>query len=139
VRSIVRFVVALLFVMHGTQKLFGIPAPSPGGPVDLQSLLGIAGVIEVVGGTLLFLGLFTRPMALLLCGEMAFAYFMQHAPRGFWPLMNGGELAVLYCFIFLFFAAAGAGPISLDAWIGARRSHFGEAPLHPPHPAAPRA
>jgi putative oxidoreductase len=139
VQSVVRFVVGLLFVVHGTQKLFGVPVPLPGGPADLESLLGVAGVIETVGGTLLFLGLFTRPMAFLLSGEMAAAYFMQHAPRGFWPLVNGGELAVLYCFIFLFFAAAGAGPISLDAMIAARRSHLGQAPLHPPHTASGRA
>ena len=139
VQSVLRFVVSLLFIVHGTQKLFGIPVPPPNGPVDLQSLMGVAGVIEVVGGALLFLGLFTRPMAFLLSGEMAVAYFMQHAPRGFWPLVNGGELAVLYCFIFLFFSVAGAGPLSLDAWIGARRSHLGQAPLHPPHAASGRA
>ena len=78
------------------------------------SLIWTAGFLEVVGGLLLVLGLFTRPVAFLLCGEMAVAYFRQHAPRGFWPIINGGELAVLYCFVFLYLALAGPGPVSLD-------------------------
>lgn len=125
VLSVVRVVVAFLFVTHGTQKLFGFPAApgsEPAPPLDLTSLTGAAGLIEVIGGTLLVVGLFTRPVAFLLCGEMAVAYFLRHAPKGFWPALNGGELAVLYCFIFLFFAAAGAGAWSLDALLSRPRA-----------------
>jgi len=111
-------VAAFLFIAHGTQKLFGFPAPLPGGPVAIGSLFGAAGIIEAVGGTLLLVGLFTRPVAFVLAGEMAAAYFKAHVPGGFWPLVNGGELAVLYCFTFLFFASAGGGRWSLDALIG---------------------
>jgi len=113
--SVLRIVTGFLFIAHGTQKLFGIPTALPVGVVPLQSLLGAAGVIEIIGGTMLLLGLLTRPVAFVLSGEMAVAYFMQHAPRGFWPIANQGELAVLYCFLFLYVAAAGAGPWSLDA------------------------
>lgn len=136
--SVLRLVVGFLFIVHGTQKLFGVPAPMPGGPVSLESLMGAAGIIEVTGGTLILLGLLTRPVAFVLAGEMAAAYFRQHASHGFWPLLNGGELAVLYCFLFLFFVTAGAGPISLDALIGSWRSHMGSPRFHPPH-AAPHA
>jgi putative oxidoreductase len=110
--SLMRIVVALLFMQHGTQKLFSIP-PTANSPA-LGSLLGIAGVLEVCGGLLLVLGLFTRPVAFLLSGEMAVAYFLRHAPQGFWPLLNRGELAVLYCFAFLYISAAGGGVWSLD-------------------------
>ena len=127
-RSILRIVAGFLFIVHGTQKLYGFPAGMPGGPVDLMSRAGIAGAIEVVGGGLLMLGLLTRMAAFIMAGEMAFAYFMVHAPNGFWPLLNAGELSVLYCFLFLYFAAAGAGPLSLDAAI-ARLSHR-ERPHH---------
>ena len=120
--SLLRIVTGFLFVAHGTQKLFGFPIESQGGPIDLASRAGVAGVIEVVGGTLLILGLLTRLMAFVMSGEMAFAYFLVHAPRGFWPLVNTGELAALYCFLFLYFAAAGAGPYSLDAWIALHRA-----------------
>src|SRR5690242_5533735 len=113
--SLLRVVVAFLFVAHGLQKVIAFPAPMPGPPMPLTSLVGIAGIIETVGGILLLVGLFTRPVAFILCGEMAVAYFTQHAPGGFWPLVNGGELAVLYCFLFLFFAVAGGGTWSLDA------------------------
>jgi putative oxidoreductase len=82
------------------------------------SMLGAAGLIETIGGALMMLGLFTRPVAFILSGEMAVGYFRTHAPQGFWPLKNGGELAVFYCFLFLWFAAAGAGPLSLDRLLG---------------------
>ena len=114
--SLLRIVTAFLFMAHGAQKLLGFPAPMPK-PLEPFSLLGLAGSLELVGGALLLLGLFTRPVAFILCGEMAFAYFMAHAGGGFWPLLNRGELAVLYCFVFLYLAAAGGGSWSLDrAW-----------------------
>ena len=112
--SILRIVVALLFMEHGSQKLFGIPPSQQGGTVALLSMMGVAGVLEFFGGLLLLLGLFTRPVAFLLAGEMAVAYFMQHAPRAFWPVQNAGELAVLYCFVFLYLSVAGGGPWSID-------------------------
>ena len=112
--SIMRVVTALLFMQHGAQKLFGLPADPTKVPVDLFSLMGLAGVLEFFGGLLILLGLFTRPVALLLAGEMAVAYFMAHAPKGFWPLLNRGELAALYCFVFLYLAAAGGGAWSAD-------------------------
>ena len=114
-RSLLRIVAALLFMAHGTQKLFAWPIDEPRDPAPLLSLMGVAGVLETFGGALLLLGLFTRPVAFLLAGEMAVAYFMSHAPRGFWPILNGGELPALYCFVFLYLAAAGAGPWSIDA------------------------
>jgi putative oxidoreductase len=113
--SVLRIVVAFLYIVHGTQKLFGVPSAEPRATVPLLSLLGAAGVIETIGGALLLVGLFTRPVAFVLAGEMAAAYFMGHAPRGFWPLLNRGEPAVLFCFTWLYVAAAGAGPWSLDA------------------------
>jgi len=119
-QSVLRIVVAFLFIAHGTQKAFGFPSPEPRAGVALMSLLGLASTIEIVGGTLLLLGLFTRPVAFVLAGEMATAYFMSHAPRGFWPLANRGEPAVFFCFTWLYFAAAGAGPWSLDALRGRR-------------------
>jgi putative oxidoreductase len=110
-QSALRMVAAFLFIAHGTQKLFGLP----GGPrMALVSMMGLAGMLETGGGTLMLLGLFTRPTALILSGEMAYAYFTAHFPHGAWPILNGGELAVLYCFLWLFFSAAGAGPISVD-------------------------
>jgi putative oxidoreductase len=120
-RSILRIVAAFVFMMHGTQKLFAFPVNQPRETVELLSLPGLAGILEVFGGGLMLLGLFTRPVAFLLSGEMAAAYFMAHAPRSFWPVLNGGEPAVLYCFLFLYLAAAGPGPLSLDAiWRGRR-------------------
>jgi putative oxidoreductase len=110
--SVLRIVAACLFIAHGTQKLFGFPAAGP--RFVLFSMLGAAGLIETFGGSLMLLGLFTRPMAFILSGEMAVAYFRQHAPGGTWPLVNGGELAVLYCFLWLYFCAAGPGPWSVD-------------------------
>ena len=110
--SALRIAAAFTFIAHGTQKLFGFPVPGP--PFKLMSMLGAAGIIEAVGGLLMLLGLFSRPVAFVLAGEMAVAYFMQHAPRGTWPLVNGGELAVLYCFLWLYICAAGPGPWSVD-------------------------
>lgn len=130
-----RIVAGFLFIVHGTQKLFGVPIAMPGGPVPLQSLAGAAGVIETIGGALLLLGLLTRPIAFLLSGEMAVAYFMQHAPNDFWPIVNQGELAVLYCFLFLYFSAAGAGPWSLDALISHRRTRPGNHQVYRPRAA----
>ena len=115
-RSVLRIIAAFLFIAHGTQKLMG--APGGKSPVELMSLLGLAAVLETVGGILLLLGLFTRPVAFLLAGEMAIAYFRGHAPNGFWPLLNRGEPAVLYCFVWLYLAAAGPGAWSLDALFG---------------------
>jgi putative oxidoreductase len=111
----VRFVVGFLFIQHGLEKLWGFA----GGRIDrdFSSLHGIAGPIETVGGALLMLGLFTRSTAFILCGEMAVAYFHSWAPRGFWPITNGGEGSVIYCYIFLWLVTAGAGPWSLDALI----------------------
>lgn len=112
--SILRIVAAFLFMAHGAQKLFGFLMP-PGRPTPpLLSTGGIAGVLEFFGGLLLLVGLFTRPVAFILSGLMAVAYFMAHAPRGPWPLANAGELAVLYSFVFLFLAVAGGGEWSLD-------------------------
>jgi putative oxidoreductase len=109
-------------MLHGTQKLFGFPDPSRGGQPDFTSLTGIAGVLEVFGGALLLVGFLTRPVAFVLSGEMAVAYFRVHLPQGFWPTMNNGELAALYAFVWLYFAAAGAGPWSVDARIAVRRA-----------------
>jgi putative oxidoreductase len=111
--SVLRIVTAFLFMEHGGQKLFSFPAPFPV-PLPLLSLLGVAGILELFGGLLLLWGLFTRPVAFLLSGEMAVAYFMAHAPHSFWPLLNRGEPAVMYCFIFLYLFVAGGGSWSLD-------------------------
>jgi putative oxidoreductase len=113
--SLLRIIAALLLLQHGTAKLFGFPHVAMFDGLKLFSLLGVAGILEFFGGVLLVLGLFTRPVAFILSGEMAAAYFIAHAPKGFLPILNGGELAVLYCFIFLYFAAAGGGPLSLDS------------------------
>jgi len=121
--SVLRIVSAFLFMLHGTQKLFAYPVSEPRDPAALMSLMGVAGILEVFGGLLLLLGLFTRPVAFILAGEMAVAYFRSHAPEGFWPILNRGELAALYCFLFLYFAAAGGGPWSLDALRSRARSH----------------
>lgn len=112
--SVMRMVVAFLFIQHGGQKLFDFPVPMPGPPLALFSQIWLAGLLEFGGGLLLLLGLFTRLTAFILAGEMAVAYFTAHAGRGFWPLGNHGELAVCYCFVFLYLAAAGGGPWSLD-------------------------
>jgi putative oxidoreductase len=115
--SLLRIVAAFLFMQFGTAKLFGFPAPimPGGGTAPLGTLPGIAGFLESVGGFFLLIGLFSRPVAFLLSGEMAFAYFIGHAPQGFWPVLNQGHPAVLFCFLFLYLSAAGPGPWSLDA------------------------
>ena len=114
--SILRIVLGFLFIQHGTEKLWGFP----NGRIDhnfFTAMHGFAGLLEFPGGILLMLGLFTRPLTFILCGEMAVAYFHSWAPRGLWPISNGGEGAVVYCYTFLWLVAAGAGPWSLDALI----------------------
>lgn len=113
-----RIVAGLLFMQHGAQKLFGW---LDGTQVELMSQRGLAGILELFGGLLIVLGLLTRPTAFLLSGQMAVAYFQSHFPRGFWPILNRGELAALYSFLWLFFFANGPGSFSLDAWFRARR------------------
>ena len=110
--TLLRIVAGLLFAQHGAQKLFGALG---GKPVELMSQMGLAGVLEFVGGLMIALGLFTSPVAFIVSGQMAVAYFQVHVPRGFWPIANDGELAALYCFVFLYFAAAGSGKWSIDA------------------------
>jgi putative oxidoreductase len=119
-RSLLRIVAGFTFSLHGYQKLFALfgGVGGSGAKAHYLSLLWFAGALETFGGALLVLGLLTSPVALLLCGEMAVAYFLRHFPRGFWPLPNGGELAVVYCFLFLYFFTAGAGPLSLDHLLG---------------------
>lgn len=116
-KSVLRMVAGLLFLLAGTSKLFAFPVgmPPDGGTAALFTQTWIGGVLEVVGGALILVGLFTRPTAFVLSGEMAVAYFQFHAPESFWPTVNGGVAAVLYCFLFLYFSAAGAGPWSVDA------------------------
>ena len=112
--SILRVVTAFVFMEHGTQKLLGLPPSPQPMPSHLPPLLMVAGILEAFGGLLILFGLLTRPVALILAGEMAVAYFMVHARHSFWPLVNRGESAALYCFIFLFLAAAGGGAWSID-------------------------
>jgi len=114
--SVLRIVAGFLFMQHGTQKWLAFPV-ARASPSELWTLSGAAGVLELGGGFLLLLGLFTRPVAFVLSGLMAFAYFIAHAPAGFWPIVNRGELAALYCFVFLYIAAAGGGPWSADRWL----------------------
>lgn len=116
--SILRIVSGLVFITFGTMKLFNYP-PMPQGmpPIPLVSQMGLAGVLEVFGGSLIALGLLTRPVAFILSGEMAVAYFQGHYPQSFWPSVNMGAPAILYCFVFLYFVFAGAGPWSIDAMI----------------------
>jgi putative oxidoreductase len=121
--SILRIVSALIFMAHGTQKLFGFPA-SDFSPAVL-SLPWIAGVLEVFGGAALLLGIFTRPVALVLSGQMAVAYWMAHAPQSPFPVVNGGDSAILYCFVFLYLVFAGPGPWSLDALLGREPAETG--------------
>lgn len=113
--SVLRIITGFLFIQHGTQKWLLFPGGTTRATVE--NLGGIAGLFELIGGALIILGVFTRPVAFVLSGVMAFAYFMGHAPQGFWPIQNRGELAVLYCFVFLYLAAAGGGPWSLDRGI----------------------
>jgi len=110
--ALLRIIAGLAFAQHGAQKLFGLLG---GQAVELASQRGLAGIIEFVGGIMIAIGLFTGPVAFIASGEMAWAYFQNHAPRGFWPIQNGGELAVLYCFIFLYLAAVGSGKLSIDS------------------------
>ena len=120
-----RIVAGFLFSLHGAQKLFGVLGRDA---VDsLMSQMGIAGILEFFGGLLILVGLFTRPVAFLVAGQMAFAYFIVHAPQGFWPVGsggagNGGELAAFYCFTWLFFFAHGAGKLSVDGWLASRKA-----------------
>ena len=117
VQGILRIVTGFLFLQHGTAKLFGAPHVAMFDGLQLMSLMGLAGVLELAGGVLILLGLFTRPVAFILSGMMAVAYFMAHAPNGLLPILNQGELAVMYSFVFLYFSVAGAGAYSVDAAI----------------------
>ena len=117
--SILRIVAALLFLEHGTSRLFGWPSPIP--TPALLSMYWFAGAIELAGGILLLLGLFTRCAAFVMSGEMAFAYFISHAPSSFFPILNRGDGAILYCFVFLYIAFAGGGPWGIDSLIRAKR------------------
>ncbi|MBN9146670.1 MULTISPECIES: DoxX family protein [unclassified Nitrobacter] len=114
VLSLLRFMSGLLLMQHGTAKLLGFPALPMFADLRIGSMVGAAGVIELVGGALLVVGLFTRPAAFIASGMTAVAYFMVHEPKGFMPIVNGGELAALYCFVFFYLVFAGGGPISLD-------------------------
>ena len=144
VQTLLRIVVAGLFLMHGSAKLFHVPHVASFDNVQVMSLVGFAGVLELVGGFLLLIGLFTRPVAFILSGEMAFAYFMAHGSRNVLPILNGGELAVIYCFVFLYFAAAGGGRWSLDERIGrrsqrlVRRTRVDASRVAPPMPVGHR-
>jgi putative oxidoreductase len=120
--SVLRIVAGAVFISFGTMKLFNFP-PMPAGmpPIPLMSQLGLAGTLESIGGLLIIIGLFTRPVSFVLAGEMAVAYFQGHYPKSFWPTTNMGTPAILYCFIFLYFVFAGAGPWSVDAMIARSR------------------
>ena len=120
--SVLRIVAAALFMQHGAQKLFGFLAPATASAPAFLSQMWFAGVLEFFGGALLLAGLFTRPVAFLLSGMMAVAYFQAHAPRGFWPLQNRGELAAIFCFTFLYLVFAGAGSWSIEALLGRRKT-----------------
>jgi putative oxidoreductase len=113
-RSVARIVIGFTFSLHGWQKVFGAFGGLGGHTPPITSILGVAGVIETIGGVFIILGLFTECIAFVLSGEMAFGYFRTHAPRGLWPITNGGELAVFYCFFFLWLSSAGPGTWSLD-------------------------
>ena len=113
--GILRIITGFLFLQHGAAKLLEVPHIAMFDGLQLVSLMGLAGVLELVGGVLILLGLFTRPTAFILSGQMAVAYFMAHAPGNFLPILNQGELAVMYCFVFLYFSVAGAGAFSIDA------------------------
>jgi putative oxidoreductase len=134
---VLRIVAAFLFMQYGTAKWFAFPGPivPGGGTVPLMSQAGVAAMLEVVGGGLMLVGLFTRPVAFVLSGEMAFAYFIGHAPGGFWPVLNQGIPAVIFCFVWLYFSAAGAGPWSLDALVRRGRG-AGVAPIPHRRPTA---
>ncbi len=129
-RSLLRIVAALMFFQAGTVKLFAWPigVPPDGGTVPLLTQAGIGGLLEVIGGALLLVGWLTRPVAFVLAGEMAVAYFQFHAPQGFWPVVNGGQPAVLFCFLWLWLSAAGPGPWSVDAALRRQRAGTGTPP-----------
>jgi len=127
--AVLRIMTALLFLAHGTQKLLGFPA-SPSPSPALFSLFGLAGTLEIVGGLLLVVGLFTRPVAFILSGEMAFAYFLSHFPKSFFPAQNGGDAAVLFCFVFLYLVFAGAGAWSLDNRLSGQTAERMGAPAY---------
>lgn len=118
VLSVLRIMTALLFIQSGTAKFFGFPGPGP----ELTALLVVQGVLELVGGFLVLIGFLTRPVAFILSGDMAVAYFLRHASRGFFPFLNGGSLAVLFCFVFLYLFVAGGGVWSVDALRSERRA-----------------
>lgn len=120
--SVLRIVAALLFMGHGVQKLFGFPAPPSFGMPAPLTLIWDAAILEFVGGLLLLFGVFTRPVAFVLSGEMAFAYWIAHGPRSPFPVLNGGEAAILYCFVFLYLFAAGGGAWSVDQYLRQRRA-----------------
>jgi len=136
--GLLRLITAFLFMQFGTAKLFAFPGPvmPDGSTVDPMSLMGFAALLEMVGGALLFIGLFTRPVAFILARGMAFAGFMGHASQGFWPVLNQGTPAVLFCFMFLYFSAAGPGAFSVSSamrrWQATRVQGFGghREPLH---------
>jgi putative oxidoreductase len=117
-----RIVTGLIFLLHGTQKILGFPAPPERGMPELLSLSGIGGVMELVGGVLIAFGFLTRPVAFLVAGEMAVAYWMFHAPRSLYPVLNGGDASILYCFVFLLILFAGPGAWSVDGSRGKRRA-----------------
>ncbi len=124
--SLLRIMAALLLLQHGTQKLLGFPPMPPGRSApEFLTLIWFAGAIELIGGVLLAIGLFSRATAFILSGELAFAYWIGHAPRGFFPILNAGELAALYCFVFLYLAAAGPGPWSVDRLLSGREREAG--------------
>ena len=113
--SVLRIITGLMIIQHGMAKLLGFPVVASFANLNPLSLIGAAGFIELIGGALLILGLFTRPAAFILSGEMAFGYFIAHWPKSFFPLINGGTLAIMFCFTFLYLSTAGAGPWSVDA------------------------
>ena len=127
VLAAVRIITALLFIEHGLMKLVAFPAAVPGLPTPLPGILVAAALIEIVGGALIAVGLFTRIAAFICSGEMAAAYFMFHAPQSFWPAVNQGDAAILYCFIFLYLAFAGAGAWSVDAYLPSSRQSLARA------------
>ena len=113
--SVLRIITGLMIIQHGMAKLLGFPAVAQFANLNPMSLIGAAGFIELIGGALLIIGFLTQPVAFIMSGEMAFAYFMAHAPKSFFPLINGGTLAIMFCFTFLYLSTAGAGPWSVDA------------------------
>ncbi|MGH8143874.1 MAG: DoxX family protein [Steroidobacteraceae bacterium] len=131
-RSVLRIVAALLFMQHGSAKLFHLPHQAIFDHLQLMSLMGVQGILEFFGGLLLLVGLFSRPIAFLLSGDMAVAFFMVHFRRGWLPILNGGDLAVLFTFVYLYLWVAGPGPWSIDAWLRGSRA----VPARPPQTVA---